>query len=107
MVLYLSSVMKRKDIPWRKEIADEFKEEFCIGDCYWEGQDLSVYNKIQIVYSKLKALRGKKAQKFTNKEFKSPSNLEGHLNFVLKDTPPKQGLRKKLFATKKEDIGLK
>ena len=98
--------MKKKDLPW-KEIADEFKEEFCIEDFNCKGHDLSVYNKIQIIYTKLKALRGKKAQEFTNKEFKSPSDLEGHLNFVLNDTPPKQRLTKKLLATKKENIGLK
>ena len=51
-------------------------------------------------------MRGKKAQEFTNKEFKSPSDLEGHLN-VIRNTPPKQGLRKKLLATKKGNIGLK
>ena len=89
MVWYLNSVMKKKDLPW-KEIADEFKEEFCIKDSDCKGHDHSVYNKIQIVYTELKALslRGKKAQEFTNKEFKSPSDLEGHLN-VIRNTPPK------------------
>ena len=96
----------KKDLPW-KQIADEFKKEFCIEDSDCKGHDLSVYNKIQTVYTKLKALRGKKAQEFTNKEFKPPSNLEGYLNFVLKYTPPKQGLRTKLLATKKENIDLK
>ena len=90
-----------------KEIADELSEEFCIEDSNCKGHDLSAYNKLQIVYTKLKALRGKIAQEFTNKEFKSPSNFEGHLYFVLKDTPPKQGLRKKLLANKKENIPLK
>ena len=90
-----------------KETEDELKEEFCIKDSNCRGHDLSVYNKIQIVYTKLKALRGKIAQEFTNKEFKSPSNLQDHLNFVLKDTPPKQGLRRKLLATEKENIPLK
>ena len=100
---------EKQDLPSvpLKEIADELNEEFCIEDSNCKGRDLSVYNKIQIVYTKLKALRGKIAQEFTNKEFKSPSNLEGYLNFVLKDTPPKQGLRKKLLATKKENIPLK
>ena len=100
---------EKKDLPSvpLKEIADELNEEFCIKDSNCKGHDLSVYNKIQIVYTKLKALRGKIAQEFTNKEFKSPFNLDGHLNFVLKDTPPKQGLRKKLLATKKENIPLK
>ena len=95
----------KKDLPW-KQIADEFKKEFCIKDSDCKGHDISVYNKIQIVYTELKALRGKKAQEFTNKEFKSPSDLEGHLN-VIRNTPPKQGLRKKLLATKKGNIGLK
>ena len=97
---------KKKDLPW-KEIADEFKKEFCIEDSDCKGHDLSVYSKIQIVYIELKALGGKKAQEFTNKEFKPPSNLERYLNFILKGTPPKQVLRKKLLATKKENIGLK
>ena len=92
---------EKKRLPW-KEIADELKKEFCIEDSDCKGHDLSVYNKIQIVYTKLKALSGKKSQEFT-----PPSNLEGYLNFVLKDTPPKQRLRKKLLATKKENIGLK
>ena len=96
----------KKDLP-RKQIADKFKKEFCIEDSDCKGHDLSVCNKIQTVYTKVKALRGKKAQEFTNKEFKPPSNLEGYLNFVLKYTLPKQGLRKKLLATKKENIGLK
>ena len=95
----------KKDLPW-KQIADEFKKEFCIKDSDCKGHDISVYNKIQIVYTELKALRGKKAQEFTNKEFKLPSDLEGHLN-VIRNTPPKQGLRKKLLATKKGNIGLK
>ena len=67
---------EKGDLPW-KEIANEYKKEFCIEDSDCKGHDLSVYNKIQIVYTKLKALRGKKAQEFTNKEFKPPSNLEG------------------------------
>ena len=76
MVWYLNSVMIKKDLPW-KQIADEFKKEFCIEDSDYKGHDISVYNKIQTVYTKLKALRSNKAQEFTNKEFKPPSNLEG------------------------------
>ena len=97
---------ENKDLPW-KEMVDEFKKEFCTEDSDCKGHDLSVYNKIQRVYTKLKALRGKKAQEFTYKEFKPPSSLEGYLNFVSKDTPRKKQLRKKLLATKKENIGLK
>ena len=67
--------MKKKDLRW-KEIADEFKEEFCIEDSNCKGHDLSVYNKIQIVYTKLKALRGKKAQEFTNKNLNHPLTLK-------------------------------
>ena len=91
---------KKKDLHW-KEIADEFKEEFCIEVSNCKGHDLSVYNKIQIFYTKLKALRGKKAQEFTNKEFKSPSNLEGNLKFFFEDTPQKTGTEKETVGNQK------
>ena len=66
---------EKKDLPW-KEIADEFKEEFCIEDCNCKGHALSVYNKIQIVYTKLKALRGKKHKNLPIKNLNHPLTLK-------------------------------
>ena len=75
MVWYLNSVMKKKDLPW-KEIVDEFKEEFCIEDSDCKGHDLSVYNKIQIAYTNLKALRGKKHKNLPIKNLNHPLTLK-------------------------------
>ena len=66
---------EKKDLSW-KEIVDEFKEEFCIGDFDCKGHDLSVYNKIQIVYTKLKALSGKKHKNLPIKNLNHPLTLK-------------------------------
>ena len=56
----------KKGLPW-KEIVDQFKKEFCTEDTDCKGQ----------ILTELKALRDKKVQEFTDKEFKAFSNLKG------------------------------
>ena len=54
---------KFKDLTWN-EVVIKFKGELCVSKADCEGQDLSVYTKIERTFKKWKSLRGKKAKKF-------------------------------------------
>ena len=95
---------KFKDLTWN-EI--KFKGEFCVSKADCDGQDLSVYTKIERTFKKWKSLRGKKAKEFINTEFKPPSSPVDYLAFVVKDTPHKKELKQNLLKTRKENRGLK
>ena len=75
---------KFKDLTWN-EVVIKFKGEFCVSKADCEGQDLSVYTKIERTFKKWKSLRGKKAKEFLNTEFKPPSSLAGWLFSICRE----------------------